>query len=94
MMYFAVRWNHSSLSYPELMYTELDHDRWEQRKVEVYKDGTWGYADSSSEVGGRLGLEPWPELSSITPPEFEVNGVSAAWFEEKWAQRDLMPRHH
>lgn len=49
MEYIKVRWIHDHEDEPILLYSELDHDRFELRKVEVYEDGSAGWA--SSEVG-------------------------------------------
>jgi len=66
MTYLKCSWNHSFPDAPITLYSELDDQRWELRKVEVFRDGTMGYADRSKEVGGSmLGLEPvpaWPRL--------------------------------
>jgi hypothetical protein len=43
---------------PVVLYSELDDNRFEVRKVEVFRDGRLGYADAVRSSGGTgLGLE-------------------------------------
>jgi hypothetical protein len=39
MKYVKVRWNHALPNEPVVLYSELDDQMWETRKVEVYADG-------------------------------------------------------
>ena len=50
MKYLFVRWKHPNPEDPTLLYSELNEDRWEVRKVEVYADGRLGYADNDKEL--------------------------------------------
>jgi hypothetical protein len=61
-----------------VLYSELDNDRWEKRKVEIYSDGRMGYADQERAVGGTfLGLEPIPALPEIAKdPQFEPYAIT------------------
>lgn len=57
MTYFKCKWNHAHGDEPVLMYSELDEERWETRKVEIFRDGKMGFANRETESGGsRLGL--------------------------------------
>ncbi|WP_409566395.1 DUF6881 domain-containing protein [Rhizobium leguminosarum] len=38
MKYIKVKWLHSSPDTPVLLYSELDSDMWEVRKVEAYAE--------------------------------------------------------
>ena len=68
MNYIRVRWFHENPDAPDLVVSELDDHRWEKRKVEVFADGSKGYAMKDEERGGtRLGLVPLP-LSMKSPP--------------------------
>jgi hypothetical protein len=91
MKYIEVRWKHQSPDDPVMIYSELDADSWELRKVELYADGRKGFADSSREVGGSmLGLEPLPELAEIAAqPEFEPSEITPSEFEAVWTQATL-----
>jgi len=42
MTYLKVKWIHSHPDAPVLLYSELDRERWEVRKVEVFRDGSLG----------------------------------------------------
>jgi hypothetical protein len=86
MTYIAVRWHHANSEEPTELYSELDSDRFEMRKVEVLADGHAQYADSVSETGSTaLGLVPVPPLEEIaSDPQFTPRIISAAEFEIVW----------
>lgn len=64
MKYILVKWKRNDLEDPVLLYSELNDDRWETRKVEVYSDGRMGYADRERRSGDTsIGLEPVPTCS-------------------------------
>jgi hypothetical protein len=88
MTYMRVKWKHSLNSEPQLIYSELDDQRWELRKVEVYADGHAGYASSSESRGGSgLSKEPLPSLEEIaSDAQFEPVEVDQAEFERMWAK--------
>lgn len=89
MRWIEVRWTHCDLDGPFVIYSELDDERWEQRKIEMFRDGRIGYADSAEEAGGSsLGLEPWPDIGMLgKEPEFEIAEISEGDFEARWAMR-------
>jgi hypothetical protein len=93
MRYVRVAWKHVFPDDPILIYSELDDDRWEVRKVEVFRDGALGYASakgSSRSLG--LGLEPYPPLEEIAgDPQFEPVEITRQEFEDIWL-RALTPR--
>jgi hypothetical protein len=88
MKYMLVKWCHESEDEPVLLYSELDDDRWEVRKVEVYRDGRCDYASSTESTGStRLGEIPVPPLTEIAAsPEFEAEGISEHEFEGVWGK--------
>jgi hypothetical protein len=88
MIYLKVKWNHSFPNEPVLLYSELDRERWEVRKVEIFPSGRMGYAGPGGAVGGtKLGKEPLPSFEQIADdPEFEPAVVSRAEFDEIWAK--------
>ena len=56
---FQRRWIHEHFGEPVMLYRELDDAFNEIRNVEVYSDGTTGYADSTEADGDRgLVFEP------------------------------------
>ena len=89
MKYIKVQWNNEFPEGPILIYSEIDNEQWEHRKIEVFRHERQGYADKTEEVGGSfLGIEPWPDLTKLgTEPEFEISEISADEFEQLWARR-------
>ena len=88
MIYLKVKWKHSFSDEPVLLYSELDRQRWEVRKVEIFPGGRMGYAGPGSAVGGTdLGIEPIPSFEQIaSDPEFEPEIISKAEFDKVWAK--------
>jgi hypothetical protein len=86
MRYIKVLWRHSHPDEPVTLFSELDEESWETRKVEIYRNGRADYADSQHAVGSTmLGLEPVPPLSEIAKdPQFEPLEISHSEFEEIW----------
>ncbi|UPJ52052.1 hypothetical protein IVB30_12275 [Bradyrhizobium sp. 200] len=86
MVYIKVSWKQDDPHTPILLYSELDDKRWEVRKVEVFPDGSLGYADRATSRGTTfLGLEPVPALSEIAAiPEFEPVAITKDEFEAVW----------
>ena len=86
MVYIKVGWKHDDPNTPILLYSELDDERWEVRKVEVFPDGSFGYADRATSCGTTfLGLDPIPALSEIAAiPEFEPVAITKDEFEAVW----------
>lgn len=84
--YIRVRWLHSFPDEPVDLWSELDGDREEVRKVEIWSDGRVGYAHSVKEVGGtRLGEVPVPPLNEINlDPQFQAETTTKAHFESCW----------
>jgi hypothetical protein len=89
MIYIRVGWKHQHPDEPVLLYSELDEQRWEVRKVEVFRGTRCGYASRDEAFGGTLlGLCPIPELNAIgADPQFEPAEITQDEFEKVWAQR-------
>jgi hypothetical protein len=87
MTYLKVKWIHTDPDYPVLIYSELDHERWELRKVEIFPDGRMDYAGPGVEVGDTgLSTMSYPSLEKIAAnPVFEPEVISKAEFEKIWA---------
>ena len=87
--YIKVDWNHDFQDEPVLLLSELDSDRWETRKVEVFRDGRVGYASKEEEFGGTiLGEKRTPSLFEIaSDPQFEPVEITQEEFETAWAGR-------
>jgi hypothetical protein len=86
MHYIKVEWFHENSRFPILLYSELNDGRWEVRKVEVFRDGSLGYASCCGSQGATiLGLEPIPPLADIkSSPEFKPAEIAKDEFEEIW----------
>jgi hypothetical protein len=92
MNYIKVNWAYSgSTKYPVVIYSEIDDQRWETRKVEVFPDGDKGYACSTESAGStELGIEPLPALSDIASDlQFELIEITKEEFEDVWAKRKI-----
>jgi hypothetical protein len=89
MYYVRVKWNHAIPEEPVWLYSELDRNRWETRKVEIFADGTIGFASAYEACGGtRLGQEPVPPLIEIAAAEeFEPQEITQEEFEKVWSNR-------
>ena len=87
MKWICVKWNHTG-NEPVVFYSEIDDDRREIRKVELFRDGHIGYADSSESFGStHLGEKPIPLFEDIPTDEFEPREISKKSFEEVWSTR-------
>jgi hypothetical protein len=90
MNYIRVQWlQKKNPRDPVWLISELDNDRWENRKVEIFADGSKGYATKGEQVGGTfLGLVPVPQLDEIAAdPEFLPEEITEGEFEEIWGAR-------
>ncbi|HJT98022.1 MAG TPA: hypothetical protein VJ696_06870 [Rhodanobacteraceae bacterium] len=86
MEYLKVRWVHRHSSDPVLLMSELDSDRYEARKIEVFADGRMGFAgpDQASD-DTVLGERPVPPMTEIaTDPQFVVEAFDGRVFEDAW----------
>jgi len=89
MTYIRVAWIHQHADEPVVLYGELDAQRFEVRKIEVFRDGSIGYANAEESTHGtRLGWEPVPELDVIArDPEFSPGEITHEEFEVLWRDR-------
>ncbi len=86
MEYIKIKWIHESKDFPIDLYSEIDSDRFEVRKVEVFPDGSLGYADAKdSSKDTKLGDVAMPPLDKLnSDPEFKASVISKDEFEEIW----------
>jgi hypothetical protein len=87
-IYIRVQREHDSRTDPVCLYSELDADRWETRKVEAFRDGSYGYASKKEARGPtRLGVEPIPSLGEIArDDQFKPAEITRDEFDEIWAK--------
>lgn len=85
--YFRCKWITDNENYPIQIISEIDDDRYETRKIEVYSSGNLGYAYDDVEYNGTaLGDVPVPEFSKInSDPQFELQEISKEEFEILWS---------
>lgn len=88
MKYIRVEWLHSNYDYPTVLYSELDEEQWEIRKVEVYSDGRYGYAnETNTHRDTQLSVEPLPAFDDIVAdPQFRLKEISREEFEAIWSK--------
>ena len=88
MHYIKVTWTHSSAKGPVLLYSELDEERWETRKIEVFVDGRMGHAASDRAFGGtELGSAPVSSLAEINEDsQFSAAEIASAEFQQVWEE--------
>jgi len=86
MRYLRVRWLQDSPEYPVLLYSEVDDDGWEIRKVDEYADGHRDLAGEGIETGqSGLGEAPTPSIDEInSDPEFRAVEIDRDEFEGVW----------
>jgi len=85
MEYIKVKWLHDFPEEPKLLYSEIDAERNEIRKVEIFKDGTMGYA--AKNICFRSGLAgcAMPTVSEIAEDgQFKPELISREEFLEIW----------
>jgi len=84
--YFHCRWIHDHPDEPVDLYSELDADRYELRKVYVFKDGHGEAAGRGIEMGTTwLSPEPCPPLAEIAAQAgFEPRETTREEFEAVW----------
>lgn len=93
MLYQRVEWYQSSQEFPSVLYSEIDAEGWEVRKVDEYADGRLDIAAAGIETGRTfLGLVPVPPLDEINgDPQFEGVEISADEFEIVWERATSKP---
>lgn len=91
MEYIYVEWVHNFEDEPTILISELDEKRNEIRKIELYKNGSVGYAyNGISVMGTGLSSEPIPELKNIaSDTQFIPKKISKEEFEGFWKNNVL-----
>lgn len=86
MRYSRLSWTHTSPTEPVEILSEYDQYGWERRKVEVFPDGSMGFAGHNESGGGsELALIPCPpDEEVIAAPEFRVSELTRAAFDAAW----------
>ena len=86
--YLKVIWHHELDDEPVELFSELDSVRMEIRKVEVYRDGRYDFADANRSSGStQLSDGPLPTFEEILGmADFTPTYISADEFERVWRQ--------
>lgn len=81
-----VTWIHRHDDDPVELLSEIDGDRREVRKVEVFGDGSMGFAGPDEAVGSTmLSVVPLPAVDEIAAdPQFRPRAIGRAEFEAAW----------
>jgi hypothetical protein len=89
MKYIVCDWKHDDPGFPIRIYSELDEERYETRKIEIFPDGRVGYADLEKVDNGDTGLseKPLPSIEEINAdPVFDAKEISKEEFEQVWCK--------
>jgi len=86
MIYTDIAWRHDHADEPIRLLSELDNDRMERRKVEIFKDGSMGYAGPDGHFLSELGLAPVPHLRDLDDEEFTGKEIEAMEFDDVWVR--------
>jgi len=98
MRYQRVDWRHNLADEPVRLFSEIDDDGWEQRKVEEFRDRrlTWAGAAAGTDPTAETVLSETrlPSLDEINRDlQFHAEDISAEEFEAVWRRaRAGLPR--
>ncbi|MDQ0198242.1 DUF6881 domain-containing protein [Neobacillus ginsengisoli] len=86
MEYIYVEWIHNFIDDPVILISEIDENRFEKRKIEIYKNGKIGFAYNNVKVmGTRLSTEPMSSLNDISSDsQFSPKVITKDVFEKYW----------
>ncbi|MCB1549208.1 MAG: hypothetical protein KDJ41_15435 [Hyphomicrobiaceae bacterium] len=89
MRYLRVIWRHAFPAEPVLLYSEVDEEGWERRKLEIFADGRVGFADSAEQnLSTFLSETQIPSNDEIaSDAQFVPSEIGKEEFERVWAQR-------
>ncbi|AZS13828.1 DUF6881 domain-containing protein [Paenibacillus lutimineralis] len=84
MKYLKCKWIHDFMNEPTIIISEIDENRFETRKIEIFRDGKFGLAALNLEyMNTRLGEVPLPDMDE----QFEVQSISSQEFNEMWRDK-------
>lgn len=89
MEYLFVKWIHDFPDEPVLLISEIDNARMELRKIEVFADGTKGFADEFEHTENtQLSELPIPTVDEIAKDnQFQPKVINRIAFEKLWIER-------
>lgn len=88
MIYIKVKWLNNFPNEPREIYSELNDERWELRKIEIFPDGSMIRADRWHSMDAtRLAEEPIPPNEEIIKDsQFILEDISRGEFEDLWCR--------
>lgn len=92
MTYEKLMWKSAADDYPVVTYSEIDDERWEVRKVEIFRNKPPGYADAN-ECRGSIGLSDVQMRKTVSHPELTLLKITKEEFEEAWAKAKSAQHH-
>ena len=89
MKYIRVKWKHTNPDEPVWLFSEIDEDGVEKRKLECFRNGFCDFAAANASTGTtKLSTQPLPELDKLAKdPEFEPMEITMEEFEDVWKKR-------
>lgn len=92
MKYLRVKWTHSNPDEPVWIFTELDSDEVEVRKIECFANGFCDYATPTTSTGTTaLDTGPLPLEKLAQDPQLDPVEITEEEFEKVWASRQYHP---
>ena len=92
MKYIQLKWNHTNPDEPVWIFSELDSNGKEVRKIECFRNGFCDVANEVTSSGtAALMTTPLPDLSLLArrDPEFTPVEITKEKFEEVWVKRQF-----
>ena len=91
MKYLRVKWTHTNPDEPVWLFSELDEQGRELRKLECFRSGFCDYATPTESTGNTsLNARPISALTgSAHDPEFLPVEISQEEFEKVWKKRQF-----
>jgi hypothetical protein len=86
MRYEKTVWTHSKPNFPRVIYNEINEQGWELRKVEIFPDGTYGFAGTEirKEPTGLSETPIEPLFIAPAKPPLDITSISKEEFEDIW----------
>ena len=82
MLYYKTIWNHTNDYDPIVMYSAIDEERYETKRLDIFRDGHVAYFDTRTPM--ELSEAPYPsDFDAINATgEFDVAEISSIDFEK------------
>jgi hypothetical protein len=90
MKYIRLKWNHTNPDEPVWLFSEVDANGQEVRKIECFRNGFCDIATAEDSSGtAHIMTLPLPDLKALAArdPEFTPVEISKEEFEEVWLNR-------